>query len=147
MSVNVVGSGTRRRYSMNVVRFARRVYESNGSIEQTRSALLLQGYSPSFKTVARWVDEGYLQRDRERRRRPGRPGPGPRRRAWHDRLARAHELRSIGVSYRSVAAIMNHDFPDLQLTDEQVRYALQGRTRPESIRDLMEGRTLRKGPR
>lgn len=133
-------------YSANVVEFARRLHAENGwSAHRIRKALIARGYSPAHNTVLCWIDADYAARRREdtrlamRRRCGGGHGaPGPRRLHLADRrLQRMRELRSLRISYRSIAALMSHDFEDLELSAEQVRSIFRGQTSAKTIKKML----------
>lgn len=123
--------GPTQTYPPRITEFARRLYaDGEGrTINEIRAALAKRGYHPGRDTVLYWVDEDFrealLMGQRHRRRRGG-PHRPPRRKAWHRRWERMEELRNLGLCYRSIAALMSHDFEDLDLSADQVRYMLKG---------------------
>ncbi len=126
-------------YPGNVREFARRLHEQNGwTGYRIRLALKLRGYTPlpAEATIKGWIDEDYRE-ERNRRRRKGRPFPRTRMRAWRGRLERMRELREIGISYTAIAALMSHDFEEIDLSEEQVRSILQGKVQQQTVQRLL----------
>jgi hypothetical protein len=135
---------TAKRYPMRVITFARRLHEQNGwSAHRIRKVLGERGYHPAHSTVIGWISEdsraARLERSRLYRRRNGRGiHRGPKRiELWEQRLARMREMRRAGLSFRAIAAMAKLDFDGLDLTEDQVRYMLNGETRPRRIKRLL----------
>jgi hypothetical protein len=143
----------RKEYPANVVELARRLHERRGwSAHRIRKALMTRGHSPAHNTVLAWIDPAYAAQRREdtrlamRRRNGGGDGASPRRRRHpaDRRLQRIRDLRALGVSFRSIAAIVSHDFADVDLDAEQVRGILNGTISTATTRRLLwpEGRPM-----
>jgi hypothetical protein len=121
-------------YPSNVVRFAQRLHdESYWEPPKIRAALQRRGFSPRIETVRAWVDPAFRESRNELKRRPTKV-LGGRIYPWHRRLYRMKELRDANVSYRSIAEVMKLDFPNLDLTGEQVRRILRDETDERTIR-------------
>jgi hypothetical protein len=120
-----------------VVEFARRLTADGRTVSEVNRALAKLGYTPKSDTVRYWVDEDYRE-EKLRRQRTYRP-PGPaRRKAWRLRLDRMRELREqVGLSYTSIAALMSHDFEDIELTEHQVRSIFNGTVSTKTVRRLL----------
>jgi hypothetical protein len=89
--------------------------------------------------VRAWIDDGYAAKRRRdtaarkaRSRQNGRSLGHPQAHPL-SRMRRIQALQEIGLSYVDIAAVMRLDFGD-ELTDEQVRYALQNNTVPRIYR-------------
>jgi hypothetical protein len=119
-----------------VIEFARRLADRGADCSRVRTALAKRGYSPSRNTVKRWIDPDFAEATRRGKRRGGRPGPHPRK-TWRRRLERMEELRALRISYRSIAALMTHDFEHVELTENQVRAIFNGQTSERTIRQLL----------
>lgn len=135
--MTVAESPKAKRYPMNVITFARRLHEQNGwSANRIRKALQQRGHSPAHSTVLCWIDDEYREERYDRTRRPGRPGPA-RRQAWRHRFDRMEQLRKLGLSFRSIAAVMTHDFEDVHVTEYQVRAIFNGTVSNRTVRRLL----------
>lgn len=91
-------------------------------------------------TVKRWTDPQFAERARKasarsntRKYHSGHAKVIVKRVSNEGKWQRIKDLRKLGLSYRHVAGLMNFDF-DLNLTDEQVRYALAVDIPPEPLR-------------
>lgn len=126
-------------YPANLREYARRLHQENGwSPYRIRKAMLLRGIDPlpSEHAVRSWVDDDYREEHLLRSRRFGPPGPR-KVHTWRLRLARMEELRGIKLSYTAIAALMSHDFEDIELTEEQARSILQGKVHWKTARRLL----------
>lgn len=120
-------------YPNGVREFARRLGEAGRRPTEIRASLMKRGYTPDLETVTRWADPEYNEA-RNLRRRRALNGHGQRRRrvGWEVRLARVRELRELGVSYRTIAVIVNHDL-GADLTAGRVREIFRDRVAKETI--------------
>jgi len=126
-------------YPAKVTEFARRLYaDGEGkSIDEIRQALAKRGYSPGRSTIRYWVDEEFRE-EKLHRQRTYRPHGPAQKRAWRLRLERMQELREkVGLSFTSIAALMSHDFDDLELTEHQVRSIFNGTVSQKTVRRLL----------
>jgi hypothetical protein len=123
-------------YPPRVIEFARRLHERGADVGRIRVALQKRGHCPSRNTVKRWVDPDFAEATRRGKRRGGRPGPHPRK-TWRRRLERMQELRDLGVSYPSIAAVMSNDFEGVELDGRQVRSIFQGDVNEANIQRLL----------
>jgi hypothetical protein len=88
------------------------------------------GVEPAPTTVRRWIDREYAERQRSDRRMGG---AKTRRWGWRRRLERVRDLRSAGLSYRSVAAVMRLDFR-IDLSERQVERLVNEKVGEEAAR-------------
>ena len=126
-------------YPANLREFARRLYEQNGwSPYRIRKAIIGRGYdpAPAEHTIRTWVDDDYRD-EHLKRGRSYRPAGPARQRAWALRLSRMEELRRVGLSYRAIAALMTHDFKDVDVTADQAERILKGKVSGRTIRRLL----------
>lgn len=127
-------------YSANLREFARRLYQQNGwTPYRIRKAIVGRGIEPvpSEHTIRTWVDDDYRD-EHLKRGRNYRPAGPARQRAWGRRLARMEELRNeVGLSFRAIAALMSHDFEDLDLTADKAERILKGKVSGRTIRRLL----------
>lgn len=124
-------------YPANVREFARRLYAHGYSPYRIHKSLKARGYGAAEDTIRCWVDPEYAEARAMRKRTGRKPGPDPRR-GYRRRLARMEELRGLGLSYRSIAAVMTNDFEDVELTTHQVRAIFRGWTSPRGVKRLLE---------
>lgn len=125
-----------RRYPQKVVQFARDASARGYTWQMIAAAIEKNGYpAPARWTITNWIDPNVAdarrasQRKRTTKRRE-------RKKMWRIVLDRMEELRSLRVSYRSIAAIVNHDF-DLALSTDQARYILTGRLDISRVEKLL----------
>lgn len=126
-------------YPAKVTEFARRLYaDGEGkSINEIRASLAQRGYAPSRDTIRYWVDEDYREEKLHRQRKYRPHGPA-RKKTWRLRLERMQELREkVGLSFTSIAALMSHDFEDLELTEHHVRSIFNGSVSNKTVRRLL----------
>lgn len=124
-----------RSYPAKVVDLARRMYASGYSPYRIHKELKKAGYGAAEDTIRCWVDPAYAEA-RRLAKRTGRLPRQERRRGFNRRWSRMRELREeVGLSYRSIAALMTNDFAEVEITEEQVRAIFNGR--------LSEGKTRR----
>ncbi len=125
--------------------FCRRLYQDyERTPSEIRKQLADRGYEPlpGWATILCWADPEYNRsrlaraRSRHAQRRGGELRRNTPKRGWHYRLERLEELRSIGISYRAIAALMSYDF-DLELTAAQVEYLLKEQPKTETIKRLL----------
>lgn len=141
-----VAGQPRAEYPANVREFARRLHHDNGwTVSRIIAALAKRGHHPAHNTVLAWVDEDYAEARRRatriamRRKNGGGPGRLTRRRQHPAdmRLQRMRDLRSVGLSYRAIAALLSFDFEDVEISAEQVRAIFNGRLSQSTARQLV----------
>ena len=141
-----VKGSTRVEYPANVREFARRLHEQKDyTVTEILSALAKRGYKPAHNTVLAWIDDAYAEERRRanryamRRRNGGGPGRLTRRRLhpFDAREQRMRDLRRVGLSYTMIAALLCHDFEDIEIDGEQVRAIFNGRLSEKKTRALL----------
>lgn len=124
-------------YPANVVEFARRMYEAGYSPYRIHKALHGRGWGAAEDTIRCWVDPAYAEA-RAMKKRNGRGFRQERLRGFNRRLSRLHELRAeVCLSYRAIAALLSHDFEDIEISEEQVRAILNGNLSERKTRRLL----------
>lgn len=143
--MNVATHPNGRRYPARLALFARSAAERGHSCQQIAAAIEKAGYPvPSRGTITEWIDPEQADVRRMRQRKRTTSPPRQRKTFAGAVIDRAHELRSLGVSYRSIADILNNDC-GLSLAPDQVRHALAGRMSEASFRYLVAGGKLKPG--
>jgi hypothetical protein len=91
------------------------------------------GIEPAQTTVRRWVDPEYAERQKTRHRVGGSKA---RKWGWRRRLDRARDLRSAGLTYSAIAAVMRLDF-GLDLSEQQVERLVNERITERGARAVL----------
>lgn len=129
----------------NVREFCRRLYEEfDRTPTEIGHILRERGYEPvpSWAAIRSWCDPDYRRtrlsgaRARHATKRGAAFRKVSRKRGWHYRLERIQELRSLGISYRSIAVLASHDF-GLSLTANQIEYLLKKDPATATMRRLL----------
>lgn len=139
----------RRRYPPKLIEFVRRLGEQGYRTVEAEAAVRKLGTDPmpTRETIHRWLDPDYWEAHRMKQRKGSLPGPRPTHsHTWQRKLERLRELRSIGLTYKAVALVMNHDY-GLILTEDSARAVCTERFPDDSLKEVMEGRVLRRGRR
>lgn len=131
---------TRRRYPARVVKFARQLAERGYRPCEIREALSRYGHLPSYHVIALWIDDGYAEAEKLRRRRK----PRKRRHGWEVMRARMRELRGAGVSYSNIAKVIRLDF-GLDLSEDVVRAVVKGTISEPAARAHLTGERVGRG--
>ena len=123
-------------YPMTVVNRARELYEAGWNCTEIARLLTREnGHAPHPTTIRKWADPDYAEVCRMRRQIGGVSGPN-REKTWQRHLRRIRELRSLRISYRSIAALMSHDF-GLDLTADRVEYLLKKNPETSTVERML----------
>lgn len=135
-----------RRYPVNAIEFARRLYDDGKTIAEVRAALARHGYYPSHKSVVHWCEPEVREAFNLRRNHKLWPRDQRRRREteWQVKRERMERLREAGLTFSAIAKVINLDF-GLELDAEQARGILRGRIGSQATRLLLSGEKLSRG--
>lgn len=109
------------------------LHEAGWTVTQIASILKGEGLDVHPTTVRRWVDADYADRQRRfTRQSHARKSAERSSGRLHNPfaspnfvLSRIQGLAAAGIPLRVLPAVMRFDFPDLDLSVDQVRYALE----------------------